>query len=139
MWQLAGVLFPQRSPDAAPIFTPPVSTSTPRHTQSGYGMPIKSSTCLDEAVAADMENLRFGFNSGCTHMYSHAWATPPFEGPRQNPKVRLLLCNIKLNDSIHEGLRTKLLLAFCSSFIFESKLSPLWLIISCMLVFYPCE
>ncbi|KAG5550715.1 hypothetical protein RHGRI_015615 [Rhododendron griersonianum] len=55
--KLAGVLFPQRSPDAAPIFTPPVSTSTPRHAQSGYGMPIKSSTCLDEAMATDMENL----------------------------------------------------------------------------------
>ncbi|KAF7143264.1 hypothetical protein RHSIM_Rhsim05G0228000 [Rhododendron simsii] len=55
--KLAGVLFPQRSPDAAPIFTPPVSLSTPRHAQAGYGMPIKSSTCLDEAVAADMENL----------------------------------------------------------------------------------
>ncbi|XP_058214718.1 TOM1-like protein 6 [Rhododendron vialii] len=53
----AGVLFPQRSPDAAPIFTPPVVQSTLRHPQAGYGMPINSSTRLDEAMAAETENL----------------------------------------------------------------------------------
>lgn len=53
----AGVLFPQRSPDAAPIFTPPVVQSTLRHAQAGYGMPINSSTRLDEAMAAEMESL----------------------------------------------------------------------------------
>ncbi|KAF7143638.1 hypothetical protein RHSIM_Rhsim05G0228100 [Rhododendron simsii] len=54
----AGVRFPQRSPDAAPIFTPPVVQSTLRHPQAGYGMPINSSTRLDEAMAAETENLR---------------------------------------------------------------------------------
>ncbi|KAI8557183.1 hypothetical protein RHMOL_Rhmol05G0316500 [Rhododendron molle] len=54
----AGVQFPQRSPDAAPIFTPPVVQSTLRHPQAGYGMPINSSTRLDEAMAAETENLR---------------------------------------------------------------------------------
>ncbi|XP_057487598.1 TOM1-like protein 6 [Actinidia eriantha] len=53
----SGVVFPQRSLDAAPIFTPPVAQSTLRHAQAGYGMPINSSTRLDEAMAAEMENL----------------------------------------------------------------------------------
>ncbi|CAL5422854.1 unnamed protein product [Camellia sinensis] len=53
----AGVVFPKRSPDAAPIFTPPVSHSTLSHAQAGYGMPINASTRLDEAMTADMENL----------------------------------------------------------------------------------
>ncbi|CAL5351593.1 unnamed protein product [Camellia sinensis] len=53
----AGVVFPKRSPDAAPIFTPPVSHSTLSHAQAGYGMPNNASTRLDEAMTADMENL----------------------------------------------------------------------------------
>ncbi|CAL5335238.1 unnamed protein product [Camellia sinensis] len=53
----SGVVFPQRSFDTAPIFTPPVAHSTLRHAQAGYGMPSNSSTRLDEAMAAEMENL----------------------------------------------------------------------------------
>ncbi|KAL7169524.1 hypothetical protein ACSBR2_034537 [Camellia fascicularis] len=53
----AGVVFPKRSPDAAPIFTPPVTHSTLSHAQASYGMPINASTRLDEAITADMENL----------------------------------------------------------------------------------
>ncbi|XAR55765.1 hypothetical protein NMG60_11035962 [Bertholletia excelsa] len=53
----AGVAFPPRSPDAAPIFTPPVAHSTMRNAQAGYGMPSNSSTRLDEAMAADVGNL----------------------------------------------------------------------------------
>lgn len=68
LWQRAGVLFPQRSPDAAPIFTPPVVQSTLRHTQAGYGMPINSSTRLDEAMAAEMESLRFGSTLVACHV-----------------------------------------------------------------------
>ncbi|CAK9168931.1 unnamed protein product [Ilex paraguariensis] len=53
----SGVEFPQHSSDVTPIFTPPVTHSTLRHAQAGYGMPCNSSTRLDEAMAADMENL----------------------------------------------------------------------------------
>ncbi|XP_027066988.1 TOM1-like protein 6 [Coffea arabica] len=53
----SGVGFPQRSLDTAPIFTPPMTHPTPRHPQPGYGMPSNSSTRLDEAMAAEMENL----------------------------------------------------------------------------------
>ncbi|KAL2479312.1 ENTH/VHS/GAT family protein [Abeliophyllum distichum] len=53
----SGVQFPQRSPDTAPIFTPPVTHPIPRHPQPGYGMPSSSTTRLDEAMAADMETL----------------------------------------------------------------------------------
>lgn len=49
----SGVQFPQRSPDASPIFTPPV-THPP---QANYGMPSNSSTRLDEAMASEIENL----------------------------------------------------------------------------------
>ncbi|KAL7589918.1 hypothetical protein Lser_V15G39968 [Lactuca serriola] len=54
----AGVQFPHRSPDAAPIFTPPV-THHPSvgPTQPNYGMPSNSSTRLDEAMASEIENL----------------------------------------------------------------------------------
>ncbi|KAJ6803794.1 target of Myb protein 1-like [Iris pallida] len=54
-----GVQFPQRSPDSALIFTPPVkhSASAPRHPQAGYGMPSGSSVTLDEAMASEMANL----------------------------------------------------------------------------------
>ncbi|KAL0347539.1 UNVERIFIED_CONTAM: TOM1-like protein 6 [Sesamum calycinum] len=48
-----GVQFPQRSPDAAAIFTPPVTNPIQRHPQPSYGMPSSSSTRLDEAMAAE--------------------------------------------------------------------------------------
>ncbi|KAJ8533130.1 hypothetical protein K7X08_016019 [Anisodus acutangulus] len=53
----AGVEFPKRSFDTAPIFTPPVTHPAPRHPQPGYGMPSNSSTRLDEAMAAEVGNL----------------------------------------------------------------------------------
>ncbi|KAG8647829.1 hypothetical protein MANES_09G114500v8 [Manihot esculenta] len=53
----AGVVFPQRSPDAAPIFTPPVTHSTLRHAQAAYGMPSNSSRRLDETMAMEFEGL----------------------------------------------------------------------------------
>ncbi|KAK6118218.1 hypothetical protein DH2020_048004 [Rehmannia glutinosa] len=46
----------RRPPDAAPIFTPPVTHPISRQPQPGYGMPSSSSTRLDEAMAAD-ENI----------------------------------------------------------------------------------
>ncbi|KAL6508070.1 hypothetical protein OROGR_024265 [Orobanche gracilis] len=51
--QRSGVEFPQRPPDAAPIFTPPVTHPISGHPQSGYGMPSSSSMRLDEVMAAD--------------------------------------------------------------------------------------
>ncbi|KAF2306510.1 hypothetical protein GH714_018878 [Hevea brasiliensis] len=53
----AGVEFPQRSSNASPIFTPPVTHSTLRHTQAGYGMPSNSSRRLDETMATEFEGL----------------------------------------------------------------------------------
>ncbi|CAN6347266.1 unnamed protein product [Urochloa humidicola] len=49
----SGVEFPKRSPDAAPIFTPPVThpASLPSYLQAGYGMPVDSSSRLDEAMS----------------------------------------------------------------------------------------
>lgn len=47
--------FPQRSLDAAPIFTPPVGL---RHAQAGYGMPTNSSRRLDETMATEFEGIR---------------------------------------------------------------------------------
>lgn len=52
-----GIQFPERSPDAAPIFTPPVTHPSLRSPQANYGMPINSSTRLDEAMASEIENL----------------------------------------------------------------------------------
>ncbi|KAL9374488.1 hypothetical protein Peur_034108 [Populus x canadensis] len=53
----AGVQFPQRSSNAAPIFTPPATNPTLRHAQPGYGMPSNSSSRLDETMAAEIEAL----------------------------------------------------------------------------------
>nr|GMD43204.1 TOM1-like protein 6 [Ipomoea batatas] len=53
----SGVQFPQRSRDTPPIFTPPATHAGPRLPQPGYGMPSNSSTRLDEAMAAEVENL----------------------------------------------------------------------------------
>ncbi|GAB2227181.1 hypothetical protein Drorol1_Dr00008993 [Drosera rotundifolia] len=52
-----GVQFPPRTYDSAPIFTPPVSHPPSRQTQASLGMPINSSTRLDEAMAAEVEEL----------------------------------------------------------------------------------
>lgn len=57
-WQRSGVVFPKRSPDAAPIFTPPPTHLALRHMQAGYGMPSNSSKRLDETMATEIETLR---------------------------------------------------------------------------------
>lgn len=57
-WQRSGVSFPPRSPDAAPIFTPPPTHPSVRNTQPGYGMPSSSSKTLDETMATEIESLR---------------------------------------------------------------------------------
>nr|CAB3461807.1 unnamed protein product [Digitaria exilis] len=55
----SGVEFPKRSPDAAPIFTPPVTrpASLPSYLQAGYGMPVDSSSRLDEAMSSNGASL----------------------------------------------------------------------------------
>lgn len=55
----SGVQFPKRSPDAAPIFTPPVSHATLGQAQASYGMPSNSSRRLDETMASEVETLSF--------------------------------------------------------------------------------
>jgi len=58
--QRSGVEFPKRSPDAAPIFTPPVTrpASLPSYLQAGYGMPVDSSSRLDVAMSSNAASLR---------------------------------------------------------------------------------
>jgi len=55
----SGVEFPNRSPDAAPIFTPPVTrpASLPSYLQAGYGMPVDSSSRLDVAMSSNAASL----------------------------------------------------------------------------------
>ncbi|KAG4992880.1 hypothetical protein JHK87_026337 [Glycine soja] len=53
----SGVVFPKRSPDAAPIFTPPPTHPNLRNIQAGYGMPSNSSKTLDETMATEIESL----------------------------------------------------------------------------------
>ncbi|BFG36536.1 hypothetical protein CerSpe_228100 [Prunus speciosa] len=53
----SGVEFPKHSLEAPAIFTPPVTQTTLRHAQAGYGMPSNSSRRLDETMATEMENL----------------------------------------------------------------------------------
>ncbi|CAM8966802.1 unnamed protein product [Rhodiola kirilowii] len=53
----SGVQFPKRSPDAAPIFTPPVTHPPAKPTQPSSGMPSTASKRLDEAMASEMESL----------------------------------------------------------------------------------
>ncbi|RCV18226.1 hypothetical protein SETIT_3G282900v2 [Setaria italica] len=55
----AGVEFPKRSPDAAPVFTPPVTrpASLPSYLQAGYGMQVDSSLTLDEVMSSNGASL----------------------------------------------------------------------------------
>ncbi|KAM7263831.1 hypothetical protein ACFE04_001514 [Oxalis oulophora] len=53
----SGIQFPQRSLDAAAIYTPPVSHPTLTHMQVGYGMPSNSSRRLDETMATEIETI----------------------------------------------------------------------------------
>ncbi|MFS7945847.1 putative VHS domain, GAT domain, GAT domain superfamily protein [Helianthus anomalus] len=55
--QQYGVQFPRRSPDAALIFTPPVTHPPFGLSQANYGVPTYSSTSLDEAMASEIESL----------------------------------------------------------------------------------
>ncbi|KAL9661247.1 hypothetical protein QQ045_026069 [Rhodiola kirilowii] len=60
----SGVQFPERSQDAAPIFTPPVTHPPVRQAQSSYGMPSNASARLDEAMASETESLSlFGLDA----------------------------------------------------------------------------
>ncbi|XP_073114541.1 TOM1-like protein 6 isoform X2 [Elaeis guineensis] len=55
----SGVVFPQRSANAPPIFTPPVThlTSTSSHPQAAYNIPSNGAVTFDEAMTSDMGNL----------------------------------------------------------------------------------
>ncbi|KAI4356114.1 hypothetical protein L6164_000161 [Bauhinia variegata] len=58
----SGVVFPKRSPDAAPIFTPP-----PTH-PTGYGMASNSSKRLDETMATEVESLSMSSLDSMRHV-----------------------------------------------------------------------
>ncbi|XP_031126457.1 TOM1-like protein 6 isoform X2 [Ipomoea triloba] len=57
--KLAGVGFPPRSYDTAPIFTPPVSHLVQSPPRIEYGMPSNSSTRHDGNMVSEMEKLSF--------------------------------------------------------------------------------
>uniref|UniRef100_A0A0D9ZXN0 VHS domain-containing protein n=1 Tax=Oryza glumipatula TaxID=40148 RepID=A0A0D9ZXN0_9ORYZ len=54
-----GLEFPRRSPDAAPILTPPITrpTSLESYHQPSYGMPVNSSSRFDEAMPSNGPSL----------------------------------------------------------------------------------
>lgn len=62
----SGVSFPKRSPDAAPIFTPPPTHPSLR--QIGYGMPSSSSKTLDETMATEIESLSMSSLESMRHV-----------------------------------------------------------------------
>ncbi|XP_058737124.1 TOM1-like protein 6 [Vicia villosa] len=64
----SGVSFPPRSPDAAPIFTPPPTHPSVRNTQPGYGMPSSSSKTLDETMATEIESLSMSSLESMRHV-----------------------------------------------------------------------
>ncbi|XP_028808633.1 TOM1-like protein 6 isoform X1 [Neltuma alba] len=64
----SGVVFPKRSPDAAPIFTPPPAHLALRHMQAGYGMPSNSSKRLDETMATEIESLSLSSLESMRHV-----------------------------------------------------------------------
>ncbi|KAK2361276.1 ENTH/VHS/GAT family protein [Trifolium repens] len=66
----SGVSFPKRSPDAAPIFTPPPThpSSSSRNMQPGYGMPSSSSKTLDETMATEIESLSMSSLESMRHV-----------------------------------------------------------------------
>ncbi|XP_054784125.1 TOM1-like protein 6 [Prosopis cineraria] len=64
----SGVVFPKRSPDAAPIFTPPPTHLALRHLQAGYGMPSNSSKRLDETMATEIESLSLSSLDSMRHV-----------------------------------------------------------------------
>ncbi|KAK7374032.1 hypothetical protein VNO80_07455 [Phaseolus coccineus] len=64
----SGVVFPKRSPDAAPIFTPPPTHPNVRNMQAGYGMPSNSSKTLDETMATEIESLSMSSLESMRHV-----------------------------------------------------------------------
>ncbi|KAL5058282.1 hypothetical protein RYX36_029886 [Vicia faba] len=64
----SGVSFPPRSPDAAPIFTPPPTHPSVRNTQPGYGMASSSSKTLDETMATEIESLSMSSLESMRHV-----------------------------------------------------------------------
>ncbi|KAG4922223.1 hypothetical protein GLYMA_18G210100v4 [Glycine max] len=64
----SGVVFPKRSPDAAPIFTPPPTHPNLRNMQAGYGMPSNSSKTLDETMATEIESLSLSSLESMRHV-----------------------------------------------------------------------
>ncbi|KAL2330576.1 hypothetical protein Fmac_018157 [Flemingia macrophylla] len=64
----SGVVFPKRSPDAAPIFTPPPTHPNLRNLQTGYGMPSNSSKTLDETMATEIESLSLSSLESMQHV-----------------------------------------------------------------------
>ncbi|KAF0910408.1 hypothetical protein E2562_002873 [Oryza meyeriana var. granulata] len=54
-----GLEFPRRSPDSAPIHTPPITrpTSLESYHYPSYGMPVNSSSRLDEAMSSNRPSL----------------------------------------------------------------------------------
>ncbi|CAJ2670925.1 unnamed protein product [Trifolium pratense] len=66
----SGVSFPKRSPDAAPIFTPPPThpSSSSRNMHPGFGMPSNSSKTLDETMATEIESLSMSSLESMRHV-----------------------------------------------------------------------
>ncbi|KAL9315229.1 hypothetical protein ACSQ67_016230 [Phaseolus vulgaris] len=64
----SGVVFPKRSPDAAPIFTPPPTHPNVRNMPAGYGMPSNSSKTLDETMATEIESLSMSSLESMRHV-----------------------------------------------------------------------
>ncbi|XP_014497972.1 TOM1-like protein 6 [Vigna radiata var. radiata] len=64
----SGVVFPKRSPDAAPIFTPPPTHPNIRSMQAGYGMSSNSSKTLDETMATEIESLSMSSLESMRHV-----------------------------------------------------------------------
>ncbi|KAK7294810.1 hypothetical protein RJT34_17707 [Clitoria ternatea] len=64
----SGVVFPKRSPDAAPIFTPPPTHPMYGNMQAGYGMASSSSKTLDETMATEIESLSLSSLDSMRHV-----------------------------------------------------------------------
>ncbi|MED6148477.1 hypothetical protein PIB30_053575 [Stylosanthes scabra] len=63
-----GVVFPKRSLDASPIFTPPPTHQASGSMHAGYGMPSSSSKTLDETMATEIESLSLSSLDSMRHV-----------------------------------------------------------------------
>ncbi|QHO39143.1 TOM1-like protein [Arachis hypogaea] len=63
-----GVVFPKRSLDASPIFTPPPTHQASGSMHAGYGMPSGSSKTLDETMATEIESLSLSSLESMRHV-----------------------------------------------------------------------